>query len=54
MMNGMRKKPVSDVEQILMERNNYEVETCYVKTIRNWQRACDEGGLSENQLLCIP
>ena len=53
MMNGMRKKPISDVEQILIERNNYKVEARYVKTIRNWQRVRDERGL-KNHLLYIP
>ena len=52
---GTRKQSVSDVEQIFslgvlnfMERKNYEFEARYVKIIRNWQRSCDERGLSDD------
>ena len=54
-MIGTRKQSVSDVEQIFslgvlnfMESKNYELEARYIKIIRNWQRLCDEGGLSDD------
>lgn len=50
---GTRKQSVSDVEQIFgakvlcfFERKGYTTEADYVRTIRNWRRACDERGLT--------
>lgn len=47
---------MTDVEQIFsnnvlkfMERKNYEVEASYIRVINNWQRACDERGLSDSE-----
>ena len=55
-MIGTRKQSVTDVEQIFslgvlefMERNNYDVEACYVRVIRNWRRSCDERGLTDDE-----
>jgi hypothetical protein len=53
---GTRKQSVSDVEQIFsfrvlefFERKGYTIEAEYVKTIRDWRRACDERGLTNAQ-----
>lgn len=53
---GSRKQSVSDVEQIFsskvlkfMEDKGYTVEADYVRVVRNWRRACDERGLSDDE-----
>lgn len=52
---GTRKQSVSDVEQIFssgvlefLESKGYSAEAEYVRTIRNWRRASDERGLSDD------
>ena len=51
-----RKQSVSDVEQIFssgvlefFESKGYSAEAEYVRIIRNWRRASDERGLSDEQ-----
>ena len=51
---GTRKQSVSDVEQIFSSRmlhffesKGYTTEAEYVRVIRNWRRASDERGLSD-------
>lgn len=53
---GTRKQSVKDVEQIFslgvlefFEENGYSVEAEYVRVIRNWRRASDERGLTDDQ-----
>ena len=53
---GTRKQSVSDVEQIFsskvlkfMEDNGYTAEATYVRVVRNWRRASDERGLSDDE-----
>lgn len=53
---GSRKQSVSDVEQIFssrvlqfFERQGYTLEAEYVRKIRNWRRACDERGLTDEE-----
>lgn len=53
---GSRKQSVSDVEQIFssrvlkfMEDNGYTAEATYVRVVRNWRRATDERGLSDDE-----
>ena len=53
---GTRKQSVSDVEQIFssgvlefFESKGYSAEAEYVRIIRNWRRASDERGLSDEQ-----
>ena len=53
---GTRKQSVSDVEQIFssgvlefFESKGYLAEAEYVRIIRNWRRASDERGLSDEQ-----
>ena len=53
---GSHKQSVSDVEQIFgqkvlrfFERKGYVTEAEYVKIIRNWRRACDERGLTDDK-----
>ena len=65
---GTRKQSVSDVEQVFsssvlefFESKCYSEEAKYVRVIRNWRRATDERGLTDEQrsefnqdlLLCI-
>ena len=53
---GTRKQSVSDVEQIFsagvlafMGRKGYSFQAEYVHVIRNWRRACDERGLTDEE-----
>lgn len=53
---GSRKQSVSDVEQIFsskvldfFESKGYSEEARYVQLIRNWRRATDERGLTDDQ-----
>lgn len=53
---GTRKQSVSDAEQIFSSRvldffesKGYTEEAKYVRAIRNWRRASDERGLTDNQ-----
>ena len=53
-LTGARKQSVSDVERLFseqmvafMERKGYTAEAQYLLTVRNWRRACDERGLSD-------
>lgn len=53
---GTRKQSVSDVEQIFssrvldfMERKGYATEAKYIRVVRNWRRACDERGITDEQ-----
>ena len=53
---GTRKQSVSDAEQLFssgilefFESKGYLEEAKYVRVIRNWRRACDERGLTDDQ-----
>ena len=53
---GTRKQSVSDVEQVFSSRvleffesKGYSEEAKYVRVIRNWRRATDERGLTDEQ-----
>ena len=53
-ITGVRKQSVIDAERLFgkdvlefMERKNYEAEAKYIRVIRNWRRAIDERGLTE-------
>ena len=53
---GSCKQSVSDVEQVFssrvlqfFERKGYTLEAEYVRIIRNWRRACDERGLTDEE-----
>ena len=55
-LTGVRKQSVEDVERLFghgvlmfMEKHCYEAEASYVRVIRNWRRAIDERGLSDDQ-----
>ena len=55
-LTGIRKQSVEDVECLFgpgvisfMEKHGYDAEAEIVKTVRNWRRAMDERGLSEEQ-----
>lgn len=55
-LTGQRKQSVQDAEilfsesvQNFMEKKGYTYEAKYIKTIKNWRRACDERGLSSLQ-----
>ena len=52
---GTRKQSIEDVERLFgeplisyMEHKNYSVEARYLRIIRNWRRAVDERGISED------
>ena len=55
-LTGVRKQSVEDVERLFgpgvisfMEKHGYDAEAEIVRTVRNWRRAIDERGLSEEQ-----
>ena len=55
-LSGKRAQSVEDVERLFspdliafMERKGYTFEAEYLKVIRNWRRAVDERGLSDEQ-----
>lgn len=55
-LSGARKQSVEDVERLFgqgvidfMKNNNYSAEAEYLQRVRNWRRAVDERGLSEDQ-----
>jgi hypothetical protein len=55
-LTGQRKQSVQDAERLFsdgvarfMERNNFDYEAKFVRTVLNWRRACDERGLTELQ-----
>lgn len=55
-LTWVRKQSVEDVEHLFgpgvasfMEKHGYKAEAELVRTIRNWRRAIDERGLSEEQ-----
>ncbi|XP_065899778.1 uncharacterized protein [Dysidea avara] len=54
--SGARKQSVEDVERLFgqsvidwMKEKGYHSEAEYLQYIRNWRRACDERGLTDNQ-----
>ena len=54
-LSGARKQSVEDVERLFgqgvidfMKNNNYSAEAEYLQRVRNWRRAVDERGSSEN------
>ena len=55
-LTGVRKQSVEDVERLFgagviefMEKHGYKAEAEYVMIVRNWRRAIDERGLTEEQ-----
>jgi hypothetical protein len=55
-LTGQRKQSVQDAERLFsdgvarfMERNNFDHEAKFIRTVLNWRRACDERGLTELQ-----
>ena len=55
-LTGVRKQSVEDAERLFgpgvisfMEKHGYDAEAEMVKAVRNWRRAIDERGLSEEQ-----
>ena len=55
-LSGVRKQSVQDVERLFgdsliqwMEKKGYLVEAKHLRVIRNWRRASDEQGLSDEQ-----
>ena len=55
-LSGVRKQSVQDVERLFgnslidwMEKKGYLVEAKYLRVVRNWRRASDERGLSDEQ-----
>lgn len=55
-LTGVRKQSVEDVERLFgpgvisfMDKHQYHSEAKYLKTVRNWRRAIDERGLTEQQ-----
>ena len=55
-LSGVRKQSVQDVDRLFgesliqwMEKKDYLVEAKYLRVIRNWRRASDERGLSNEQ-----
>lgn len=57
-LTGIRKQSVEDVERLFghsvidfMEKHKYEAEARYLRTVRNWRRAVDERGLSDDERL---
>ena len=55
-VTGVRKQSVEDVERLFgpgvvhfMEKHGYTAEAKMVQTIRNWRRAIDERGLTEEK-----
>lgn len=54
-LTGIRKQSVEDVERLFgygvinfMEKHKYEAEARYLRVVRNWRRAVDERGLSDD------
>jgi len=52
---GVRKQSVEDMERLFiksmvewMEKKGYDPEAKYLSIVRNWRRACDEGGISSD------
>lgn len=61
-LTGIRKQSIEDVERLFgegvidfMEEHGYSPEAKYLRHVRNWRRATDERGLSDNvrQKFCI-
>ena len=55
-LSGVRKQSVQDVERLFseslikwMDNKDYLVEAKYLRVIRNWRRASDERGLTDEQ-----
>lgn len=55
-LTGIRKQSVEDVERLFgpgviafMEKQGYREEAKFVTIVRNWRRAIDERGLTEQQ-----
>ena len=55
-LTGVRKQSVEDVERLFgpgvisfMEEKHYDSEAEYLRVVRNWRRAIDERGLTEQQ-----
>ena len=54
--SGVRKQSVEDVERLFgqsviawMEEKGYHSEAEYLQYTRNWRRACDERGLTDDE-----
>lgn len=55
-LTGARKQSISDVERMFskemesfMTRKGYTPEAKYISVVRNWRRACDQRGLSQQE-----
>jgi len=55
-LSGVQKQSVEDVDrsfsQLLidwMKQKGYTDEATYFQVVRNWRRACDKRGLTDNQ-----
>lgn len=55
-LTGARKQSVSDVERLFsdkmvasMEQKGYHAEAKYIRVVKDWRKACDERGLSDEE-----